>query len=74
LINTNNIKHILDKLETFDFQVYCHICGNVTYYDWICDRCGKHYCGYCDAPFTIHTQIDYPCCISCYNNDVDYYD
>ena len=72
MVNSNSIKHILDKLNLFDFQVYCHICGNVTDTDWICARCGEHYCDDCGAPFTIHTQIDYPCCVSCY--DVGYYD
>ena len=55
------------KIKNWKPEPQCHCCGGITEKEWICDRCGEFYCDNCSAPFTIHTQIDYPCCEYCYN-------
>ncbi len=44
---------------------YCEICYIWIDEDWKCDRCECLYCEKCSSRFTIHNQIDYPCCIIC---------
>jgi hypothetical protein len=44
----------------------CHCCGYETELEMVCEKCDDFYCENCSAPFTIHTQIDYNCCESCY--------
>jgi len=62
-----NLKGLDERLEKFSFQPHCHICGNETEYDWVCDKCGEHFCEDCQTPFTYHNQIDYPLCKKCYD-------
>ena len=62
----NYIKQLDKKLETFTFQVYCHICGKETDEDNVCYGCGQYYCDKCSAPYNQFTQIDYNLCKECY--------
>lgn len=71
MLDKKLIENINLSLYNFDFQIYCHICGQLTDPEWICERCGEHYCERCSAPYNIHTQIDYNCCSSCYENYID---
>ncbi len=43
----------------------CHCCGGETEKEWVCERCERHYCDNCSAPFTYMNQIDFPCCEDC---------
>lgn len=62
-------------LRNWNPMPQCHICGRDTEREWVCDRCNEFYCDNCSAPFTLHNQIDYPCCESCNQEHIhDYWD
>ena len=43
----------------------CHICGNLTDEDYICQRCGEYVCEDCWVPVTYHNQCTETRCQSC---------
>jgi len=43
----------------------CHICGNPTDEDYICQRCGEYVCEDCWVPMTYHNQCTETRCQSC---------
>ena len=45
---------------------HCHICYSTnTDDDFICDRCGEHYCEDCSYSFTLHYQYEVSLCYWC---------
>lgn len=53
------------------YSIKCHVCGDSETELYICDICSREFCDTCQAPFNIHSQIDFPCCDSCYNTNDD---
>lgn len=43
----------------------CHICGQPSESDNICERCDEYYCEKHKAHYNQFTQIDYNCCSEC---------
>lgn len=43
----------------------CHMCGNLTDPEYICETCDELVCEDCMVKFTIHNQIDYCLCKCC---------
>jgi len=69
---TKPIENIKGKLSFWEsgYEV-CHICGQHTHPECICDDCDEHYCIDCSALYNQFTQIDYSCCKRCAVNKYD---
>ena len=48
-------------------QPTCQVCGEAGEL-CPCDRCGQEYCSNCQAPYNQHSQIDWNCCMNCYED------
>lgn len=48
-------------------EANCHVCGELNIEKWTCELCNEVYCEDCSAPFNVHSQIDFNCCVDCYN-------
>lgn len=54
------IESVQDKVKEL-----CHCCGKDSEYE--CERCNEPMCSNCQAPFNQSSQIDYNCCVDCYD-------
>lgn len=69
------ILNVKGKLSFWEFRdlIECRCCtDNETEAEMhICKMCEQEYCVSCQAPFNQYSQIDFNCCMTCYNRHED---
>lgn len=59
------INHSPYELIEEEVKELCHCCGKDSEYE--CERCNEPMCSNCHAPYNQFSQIDYNCCVDCYD-------
>lgn len=49
----------------------CEVCEKDVKETYRCERCDRMYCDNCGATYDQFTQIDYNCCKSCAERNID---
>lgn len=65
------ILNVKGKLSFWEYDIEkCHCCNKTSAQDEIfkCERCERDMCSDCQAPYNQFSQIDFNCCIDCYND------
>ena len=69
------ILNVKGKLKFWEFRdlIECRCCSNKETDEEmdICRQCEQEFCVSCQAPYNQFSQIDFPCCMNCYESDKD---
>jgi hypothetical protein len=67
------ILNVKGKLSFWEFRdlIECRCCTHKETDEemHVCKRCEQEFCVNCQAPFNQHSEIDFDCCMDCYNRD-----
>lgn len=65
------ILNVKGKLSFWEYDIEkCHCCNKTSAQEEIfkCERCEHDMCSDCQSPYNQFSQIDFNCCIDCYND------